>query len=562
MAFRHVANRFGWESLYLLSSRWPLALLVGSLVLFGGAIASRLVVPLYEAEARIALGPSSLPDGLPFDHQSRERSRSDDLFGAAEELRSPALLLEVAGSLALASRWNVKGADELTTQLRSRLDVEILPETRCLIVRISDDSPSNASSMANALADRFVLKKDAGAKAEARARVAGFEQEIERRHQEIDAVKVELVSIADKPGAGSQSIQEKRRRLVTLENLIRSLRAKLQLAHVETEEVSGDARVIGPALPDRAKTVVPFWRSGPGLVSIGLCAGVATILLMALCSPRSRWRVIADLMERFQLHFAGFAPLGSSAGGAGRGGSASILEPYRELRNRLLRLPAGDHVWMTMMPLRRSETGQEATARLAAVLADSGHTVLVIDADFRAPSLHSFFDAAHHPGLLDYLSGEMRLEETVIRTRRMNLWFMPAGPLHGDSGGLLNGKRMDDLVRELRSRFEFILVASPSIHEDSDAVVLASLSEFNVLVTPYHGLSLRRLRETQIALETVNAPLSGILLTTRINPPLGASVATSGSAASRVAATGPALPVQRLAEPGDDLAPSSTKGTK
>ncbi len=562
MAFRRIATSFGWESLYLLSSRWPLALLVGSLVLFAGATAARWRVPLYEAEARIVLEPPSPSGGLPSEPQSWELSPSNDLFVASEELRSAALLSEVVGSLALPSGWNVKAADDLTARLRTRLEVKILPAAGCLMVRLSDGSAADASSLVNAIADRFVSRKDAEAIAQAHVRVARLEQEIERRTKELDAVGVELVSIAGGAGGGSHSAQDERRRLVTLENLIRSLRAKLQLAHLETGAVKGNARVIEAASPDRAKVIIPFWLSGPGLVSTGLCAGVATIFLMALCAPRSRWRVIADLMERFPLHFAGFAPIGPSGGLTGRDGSGSILEPYRELRNRLLRLPAGDHVWMTMMPLRRSEPGREAIVHLAAVLADSGHTVLVIDADFRAPSLHSFFDAAHHPGLSDYLSGEMRLEETVIRTRRMNLWFMPAGPLHADPGGLLSGKRMDDLVRELRSRFEFILVASPSIHEVSDAVVLAAISEFNAIVTPYHGLSLRRLRETQIAFETVNAPFSGILLTTRVNPPRGASVATSGATGARVSSSGSVPPAQRLGEPGDDFAPSSTKGSK
>jgi len=539
MVSGHNAVRFGWgDYLYLLSSRWPLVLLVGSVVLLAGAALKRQLPSLYEAEARIALVVPDLQADPLLARPEFQPSRPNDLFREADELTSRALLSEVAGPLALTSRWKVKDVDDLMALLGSRVEVEILAETNGLLLRARDVSPRDASALANAIGDRFVVRKDAEARAEANARVIRLEQEISERRNEIASIEKGLVSVAGEAGPDSLITTEKRRRLVTLRNLIHSLEAKHQLALLEVDEARGTARLIAPALPDRAVATMPLWLSTPGLVVLGILAGMGTVLGIALSFRRSRWGAIADLMKQFQLHFAGFAPVSSTAGRwAANEVPGSLLEPYRELRNRLLRLPAGDCVWMTMMPLRRTEPGGEAIVHLATVLADSGRTVLVIDADFRAPSLHLFFEAAHHPGLSDYLCGEMRLEETVIRARRMNLWFMPAGPLHDDPGGLLNGKRMDDLVRELRSRFDFILVASPSIHEVSDAGVLAAISEFNTLITPYHGLSLRRLRETQLALETVNAPLSGVLLTTRVEPEPVASGKTSPAAMAKVAAT-------------------------
>ncbi|HRD64302.1 MAG TPA: CpsD/CapB family tyrosine-protein kinase, partial [Nocardioides sp.] len=168
---------------------------------------------------------------------------------------------------------------------------------------------------------------------------------------------------------------------------------------------------------------------------------------------------------------------------------------------------------VALMPLRRSDRPAEVIANLAGVLADAGRTVLVIDADFRSPALHSAFEAARHPGLSDFLSGEMRLEETVVRSRKANLWFMPSGPLHDDPGGLLNGRRMADLVGDMRRRFDFVLVASPSIHTSSDAGVLAHLADSTAVVTAYSGHSVRSLRETSIALDLAGSALAAVILT-------------------------------------------------
>jgi hypothetical protein len=57
-----------------------------------------------------------------------------------------------------------------------------------------------------------------------------------------------LVSVAGESGPGSEDTAERRRRLVTVRNLIHSLEAKHQLALLEVDEARGTARIIAPAL--------------------------------------------------------------------------------------------------------------------------------------------------------------------------------------------------------------------------------------------------------------------------------------------------------------------------
>ncbi len=517
MVSGHHTASLGWgDCLYLLASRWPVVLLAGSLVWVAGAALKRAWPPLYRAEAVISVavdhpGPAPLVESPEFG-----KAAMNDVRREAAELESRALLTEIAGPLGLAARWQIGDHDTLMERLASRIQITRLVEDGVLVVRASDLTRVDASALANAIADRFVTRKDNEAKSEASARVLRFEREIQERHSEVSSIENELVALASDPVADGGTVKDRRRRLAALRNLLHSLEAKHQLALLEIDEARGKARLVAPALPDRALSTVPFWLGAPWLMAGGLLAGMAVVLGGALVFRQSRWKILSDLIGSHQLHFAGFAPLGGMERLRTDAIPAALLEPYRELRNRLLRLPAGECVWMTVMPLRRGDAAAEAIHHLASVLADSGRSVLVIDADFRHPTMHLCFDAARHPGLSDYLSGEMRLEETVIRARRPNLWFMPAGPLHEDPGGLLNGKRMDDLVRDFRSRFQYVLVASPSIHESSDAALLSPLSEFTAVVTPYLGFSHRRLRETRVALETVQAPLSGVLMTTRM----------------------------------------------
>jgi hypothetical protein len=167
--------------------------------------------------------------------------------------------------------------------------------------------------------------------------------------------------------------------------------------------------------------------------------GLGGLLVMLMARGETRWNIISSLLERLQLPIAGFAPLSGPSLLSGRLAPPHLIESYRDLRTKLKQLPVKDCLLMTLMPLRDRDGLAEAVTNLACVLADGGGTVLVIDADFRNPGLHHFFAAANHPGLSDFLSGEIRLEETVIKTRRPNLWFMPSGPLHDDPAGLING---------------------------------------------------------------------------------------------------------------------------
>lgn len=513
MIFRQGRTGYGWvDFLYLLRSRWPEVLLVTSVVLLAGAAWKRFTPGLVEAEAKIAIVGGGLGENPTSAAEGFRPSGSHDLYREAGEIGSRAMLSEVAGPSGIAKRWKFGESEDLLRLLESRVSIEVFPEERHLVVAARDLTAKHAASLANAIGDRYLARKETEARAEAGARVRRLAEEIEERHREISRIEDELVTLADS-GADQEAMVPLRRRLATSQNLIHSLGAKHQLALIEAEEAAGNARVVSYARPEQVRASTPWWLSLPGLSLAGILAGIAAVAALELGFRRTRWDALSDLMGRLDLQFAGFAPVQGGSPVTGLAVTAAVLEPYRDLRNRLLRLPLGECLVVTLMPRRRQDASPEAVANLACVLSDAGRTVLVIDADFRNPSLHPLFDAARHPGLSDFLSGEMRLEETVIRSRHANLWFMPPGPLHDDPGGLLNGKRMDDLVRDLKTRFDFILVSSPSIHEVSDASILASLADCNAVITPYLGHSVRKLRETRTALETVHAPLSGVLLT-------------------------------------------------
>ncbi|WP_395751180.1 GumC family protein [Prosthecobacter sp.] len=149
---------------------------------------------------------------------------------------------------------------------------------------------------------------------------------------------------------------------------------------------------------------------------------------------------------------------------------------------------------------------------LAYVCAQGGYNVLLIDADLRRPSLHTHFDVSHATGLTNYLTTDIRLEDVVLRTQVENLFFLPSGLLPADSAGLLNSQRMMDLIADVKSRFDLVLIDSPPILGVSDASVLANLADMTMIVVQHRKLPRHMLMRVKQNVEQVGGKVLGVVL--------------------------------------------------
>jgi capsular exopolysaccharide synthesis family protein len=145
---------------------------------------------------------------------------------------------------------------------------------------------------------------------------------------------------------------------------------------------------------------------------------------------------------------------------------------------------------------------------LAYICAQGGYTTLMIDADLRRPRLHTFFDINNSVGLTNYLTTELMLEDVILQTPVDNLYFMPSGILPADAAGILNSRRMSELIQDVKQRFDLVLVDSPPILGVSDASVLASEVDLTMLVVQHRKLPRNMLLRVKQAVENVGGNTS------------------------------------------------------
>jgi capsular exopolysaccharide synthesis family protein len=188
-------------------------------------------------------------------------------------------------------------------------------------------------------------------------------------------------------------------------------------------------------------------------------------------------------------------------------------ESYRIIQTMLL--PAFAEKPLQVILLTSAHPGEGktvTTVNLATTLAQSGHTVVVVDADLRKGSCHTLLGRRNHRGLSQVLAGRVSLEEALQNTSIAGLTFLARGALTPNPAGLLQSHRMWELVETLRGRFEFILIDSAPAIAVSDAALLSRLSDGVLLVLRGQRTTIETARRVVERLEAVHAQILGVVL--------------------------------------------------
>ncbi|MDA3808287.1 MAG: XrtA-associated tyrosine autokinase [Thiomicrorhabdus sp.] len=155
-----------------------------------------------------------------------------------------------------------------------------------------------------------------------------------------------------------------------------------------------------------------------------------------------------------------------------------VVEEFNKLRSTVISLTKGEQFLNTfLVTSTASEEGKSMTAlNLAISLAkEQDHTVLLVDADLRRPSVHKYLDINPEVGLVHCLRDNLPLEKCLIKTGIGNLVILPAGEAIKDPLDMLSSKRMKEIIRELKERYpeRYVIFDTPPTLPFADAGVLA-----------------------------------------------------------------------------------------
>jgi exopolysaccharide/PEP-CTERM locus tyrosine autokinase len=190
-----------------------------------------------------------------------------------------------------------------------------------------------------------------------------------------------------------------------------------------------------------------------------------------------------------------------------------MAEEYRKLKEALVKMTKRDR-FDNLIAVTSSVAGEgkSMTAiNLAASLAgEYDHTVLLVDADLRRPTVHKYLGLGAGKGLSDCMREGLDVGELLVKTGIGKLSVLPAGTPTPNPVELFSSDAMRSLFREIKIRYgdRYIIVDTPPVLPFAETRSIASIVDGVILVVKEGVPSLDQIEE---AIETLDQKVLGVV---------------------------------------------------
>ncbi|MEY2423142.1 MAG: hypothetical protein QOI95_3209 [Acidimicrobiaceae bacterium] len=206
--------------------------------------------------------------------------------------------------------------------------------------------------------------------------------------------------------------------------------------------------------------------------------------------------------------------------------AAPFVESYRGLRTMVLlkaldithhdsggaaEAARGGKVLVVVSP-GAGEGKTTTAAHLAALLAEAGHSVLVVSADFRRPRVHELFAVESAPGLSDVLAqrNPLPLRSLDLSTPVKGVKLLASGAPVDNPAPLLGATV--ELMRGARPLFDFVIVDTAPLLVANDASELIRAADMVLVVARSRRTTIEACERSAELLKRIDAPVIGSVL--------------------------------------------------
>jgi tyrosine-protein kinase len=191
---------------------------------------------------------------------------------------------------------------------------------------------------------------------------------------------------------------------------------------------------------------------------------------------------------------------------------SSVSEAYRNLRTRVLQVAGWRHANVLLVTSPSREDKTTVAANLAAALAMSGRRVVLVCADLRWGRTHALFGLDNRLGLTNLVNGDARLADVLRWTEVSRLQVVPGGQAYFDPSSVLQSTAFRNLIGELRSEADFVVIDAPPVLAGADTAALAELGAMILLVADARASTRAEVRTAMRELGHVHDDVIGCVL--------------------------------------------------
>ncbi|MEN9433405.1 MAG: hypothetical protein RLZZ422_994, partial [Pseudomonadota bacterium] len=330
----------------------------------------------------------------------------------------------------------------------------------------------------------------------------------------LEAQKAELTELNDK----SVGYNTLKREVETNRNIYDGLLQRMKEIGVASGVGTNNISIVDPA-------IVPFTKYKPNSklnLALGLVLGLflGTVLAFLLEFLDDRVKTTSDVERLLKLPILGITPLikhhtdKETALISYNDPTSALAEAFRSLKTNLMfSTSTGAPYTLSITSSMPSEAKSSTCTNLAAVFAQAGKRILVVDCDLRKPTLHKRLSLDNSVGLSTYLTHQADIDQAVQATPMKGVFAITAGPISPNPVELLSSTRMDELLSLAPKEYDMIIMDSPPVMGLADALIIANHADATILVAAHAQSKKRPLEDAYQRLRQANANVIGVIMT-------------------------------------------------
>ncbi|WP_435645266.1 CpsD/CapB family tyrosine-protein kinase [Butyricicoccus porcorum] len=195
----------------------------------------------------------------------------------------------------------------------------------------------------------------------------------------------------------------------------------------------------------------------------------------------------------------------------------AIQEAYKMIRtNIIFSIPDQKCKKILVTSALQGEAKSTTAVNVSIAFAQNQSRILLVDCDLRLPTDAKKLNAQQSPGLTNLLVGMCTLDE-AIQQLPSGLDVLAAGDIPPNPSELLGSPRMEQLMKELESRYEYIILDTPPICAVADATILSKMASGVILVVRQGIATRENVNNALEKLKVANAKVLGIVMTGAAN---------------------------------------------
>lgn len=290
------------------------------------------------------------------------------------------------------------------------------------------------------------------------------------------------------------------------------------VAEIETTE-RGQAPAAVVSVVDPALT--PQASSGPNSMRI-LAVGILAGLVLGCVAAFIRDRIDKTVRSSNEVPDLIQAPLLAEISADG----FDSTRDFRTLRARIMGQPSAERTILLLTSFGET-SNPDVTLKLSAALADTGRTVLIVDANTSSGGVSELWEPSNS-GLAELLGTSDFAPYEPLLEYHAGVSVLPIGMADDSTPDLLASDRFTEIITDLESQFDFVIIDSAPIRHAPDALTLSSRCDATLAIVEL-GTKSTDLRVAAARFADGGARLMGAIVTSKHSRGVARPVSESSS---------------------------------